>query len=56
MIIILILATLIVLNFILLKFSCNKTGKKEVVEVKSIKDTNLVTSQLETHHLAPTGS
>lgn len=56
MIIILILAALVVLNFILLKFSCNKTSKKEVIEVKSIKDSTVVTSQLETHQFAPTGS
>ncbi len=56
MIIILILASLIVLNFLLLIFSCNKTSKKEVVDLKSIKGSTGVAKQLETHQLAPTGS
>ena len=53
----LIVASLVALNFLLLAFSCNKTIKKEVSKVKSVKkDSTLITSQLESHELAPTGS
>lgn len=53
----LIMASFVALNFLLLAFSCNKTVKKEVPKVKPVKkDSALLTSQLETHELAPTGS
>lgn len=55
--IILIVASLVILNFLLLAFSCNKTVKKGVSEVKPIqKHTVLTTNQLDAHELAPTGS
>lgn len=57
MTIILILTSLVVFNFLLLFFSCNKTTKMEMKEVKPIKQRpTVVASQLETHLLAPTGS
>lgn len=56
MIIIVIITSLVVLNFLLLFFSCNKTTKKVIEDVKPIKRPTLVANQLETHHLAPTGS
>lgn len=56
-----ILSFLVAVNFILLKFSCNKTSKK--VENKkpriirtSKPTTTLVTNQLSTGSLAATGS
>ena len=53
----LIVASLVALNFLLLGFSCNKTSKKEAVNVKTVKQVpDIVTSQLESHQLAPTGS
>ncbi len=59
--IILILSCLVVLNFLLLIFSCNKTSKKVKDKVPSFtkveeKSTIVVSNQLQTHHLAPTGS
>ena len=53
----LIVASLVALNFLLLGFSCNKTSKKEAVKFKIVKQgPDIVTSQLESHQLAPTGS
>ncbi len=53
----LIIACLVVLNFLLLIFSCNKTKNKESIEVKSVKQNpDLVTSQLDADQLAATGS
>ncbi len=56
--VILIVASLVALNFFLLIFSCNKTTKKEVItNVKPIQQRPaLVTNQYDAHQLAPTGS
>lgn len=56
--IILIIASLVALNFFLLKFSCNKIIKKEVVKnVNPIQQRPaLATNQFDAHQLAPTGS
>lgn len=55
----LIITSLVALNFLLLIFSCNKTTKKEAsihpYIVRKAKPT-LVTTQLVSHQLAPTGS
>jgi len=55
----LILSALIVLNFLLLVFSCNKTTKKTIVEnpvvIKAVKPQK-PTKQLTSTQLAPTGS
>ncbi len=55
----LILASLVLLNFLLLIFSCNKSTKKEKLEqpyiVRQSKPT-IATTQLVTRQLAPTGS
>ncbi len=65
MIITLTLSFLVALNFILLFFSCNKISKKESTEsshmiesiiTKKIMPRNVVTNQLPSVHLAPTGS
>jgi len=52
----LILTTLVVFNFLLLAFSCNKTNKK----VSEIKKTAIITKRLTKQsasvQLAPTGS
>lgn len=65
MIITISLAFLVALNFFLLIFSCNKISKKErydsnqiVENVMSQKLTSrkIVTTQLPSSHLAPTGS
>lgn len=56
MIIVLIITSLVFLNFLLLFFSCNKTTKKEIKEAKPIQGPTLVANQLKTDHLAPTGS
>lgn len=65
MIIILTLAFLVGLNFFLLIFSCNKISKKERYESnqnvenalsKKITSRKIVTTQLPSSHLAPTGS
>jgi hypothetical protein len=55
----LIVSFLVVINFILLIFSCNKTSKK--IEPKNPRVTKneeaiLVSTQLLTHQLAATGS
>lgn len=53
----LIITSLVVLNFLLLAFSCNRTTKKQLVENKSIKRVSTFdTNQLESHQLALTGS
>ncbi len=58
--IILILSSLVVLNFLLLVFSCNKTSKKldnrKPREMKTEKAPTLVSNQLQTRQLAATGS
>ena len=55
--VIIIIISLVALNFLLLKFSCNKTQVKQVAEAKYVKkNTALVTNQLDAHGLAPTGS
>lgn len=53
----LIVASLVVLNFLLLAFSCNRTAKKKSIENEAIKRVPAVAAnQLESHQLAPTGS
>ena len=55
----LILSFLVALNFILLVFSCNKTSKKiEPIKPRVIinEEPILVSTQLQTHQLAATGS
>ncbi len=55
----LILSFLVALNFILLIFSCNKTSKKiEPIKTRVIinEEPILVSTQLQTHQLAATGS
>lgn len=58
--IILILSSLVALNFLLLIFSCNKTTKKTDSRspdiVKTEEPPTLVSNQLQTRQLAPTGS
>jgi hypothetical protein len=57
--IILILSFLIAFNFLLLIFSCNKTTKKieyKVLEARRKESTTLISNQLDTRQLAPTGS
>ena len=68
--IVLILSCLVALNFFLLIFSCNKTTKKVDIKIaepikvndslhhpiKPEKSTTLISSQLQTRQLAPTGS
>ena len=59
--IILILSFLVALNFVLLKFSCNKSSKKvESKEPETIvtekSEPTLVPNQLPVNPLAPTGS
>ena len=55
----LIVSFLVVLNFILLIFSCNKTSKTiepKKPRVTKNEETILVSTQLQTHQLAATGS
>lgn len=55
----LILSFLVVLNFILLIFSCNKTPKKIKAKEPNIlipQKPILAPNQFQTHQLAPTGS
>ena len=54
----LIIASLVALNFILLFCSCNKIPKKDIVEIKPIKQQRptLVTNQLDPHQLVATAS
>jgi len=58
--IIIILASLVAFNFLLLAVSCNKTSKKLDNRVppftKQKKEPTVVSSQLQTNQLAPTGS
>lgn len=58
--IILVLSSLVALNFLLLIFSCNKTSKvvknKKPLVIKQNKPTTVVSTQLQTGQLAPTGS
>lgn len=53
-----ILSVLVAINFLLLKFSCNKTHENEVYEkpfvIKNSKPT--ITTESSVSHLAPTGS
>ena len=50
------IVVLVAINFLLLKFSCNKTAsiKKEIK--RPIVLSERITSQSESHELAPTGS
>lgn len=54
------LTFLVIVNFLLLAFSCNKTTKKEVVEkpyvIKEERKRTVPTTQLASNQLAPTGS
>lgn len=53
----LIITSLVALNFLLLAFSCNKTTKKEIDKIQPAqKSMPLITTQLEAHQLAATGS
>ena len=57
--IILMLSFLVTFNFLLLIFSCNKTPKKgsrNTAKVIRNEEPILVSNQLNTHQLAPTGS
>lgn len=58
--IIMILSFLVALNFLLLVFSCNKTPKKldnrKPPFLKQTKASTLISNQLQTNQLAPTGS
>ncbi len=58
--IILILSFLVAINFLLLIFSCNKTSKKVDNRlphpIKTEKSPTLVSNQLQTRQLSPTGS
>jgi len=58
--IILILSSLVALNFLLLVFSCNKTTKKQDNRkprgIKTEKAPILVSNQLQSHPLGATGS
>jgi len=57
--VLLILIILVGFNFFLLRFSCNKTTKKSVVEapmVKACKNQVIKTNQSSQNRLAPTGS
>ncbi len=70
MIITLTLSFLVALNFFLLFFSCNKSSKKEIVNKTQVRESiiarkyvtgklsnsHLVTNQLPSAQLAPTGS
>ena len=54
-----ILSILIGLNFLLLKFSCNKTIKSEKVskpKALTVKTKNIITNQQVSNQLAATGS
>lgn len=54
----LILSFLVIINFLLLLFSCNKTTKKSTIERPKIikQKTEVATKQLAHNQLAPTGS
>jgi starvation-inducible outer membrane lipoprotein len=55
----LILSSLVALNFFLLIFSCNKLPKKIEQKKPTVirnEDPTLVSTQLQTHQLAATGS
>ncbi len=58
--IVLILCSLVVLNFLLLIFSCNKTSKKNDGRIphfaKEKKESTVVSNQLQRRQLAATGS
>lgn len=60
--IILILSSLVALNFLLLIFSCNKTSKKldnrkpPIIKTTKKPTPTTVATQLPTRQLAPTGS
>ena len=53
-----ILSVLVAINFILLRFSCNKTTRKAESRKPFVvgKPASRLTSQSATHPLAPTGS
>lgn len=48
--------SLVVINLLLLKFSCNKTSKINIQEKKPVKLTPKITIEQEPERLAPTGS
>jgi hypothetical protein len=52
----LLLSALVIVNLVLLKFSCNKTSKSKEVNKKPIVLTPQVTIEQEEQELAPTGS
>jgi len=58
----LVLACLVVLNFVLLIFSCNKTSKKvdnrlpRAIKTEKAPTTTLIPNQSKARQLAPTGS
>lgn len=52
----LILSSLVIINFLLLIFSCNKTVKKQTSEKPHIVKTPKITNQLAQSQLAPIGS
>ncbi|SDB35511.1 hypothetical protein SAMN03097699_0868 [Flavobacteriaceae bacterium MAR_2010_188] len=50
---------LVVINFLLLIFSCNKSTKKALKDTRQPiykKHTRIITTELQSAHLAPTGS
>lgn len=47
---------LVIINLLLLKFSCNKTSKIKIQEKKPVKFTPKITIEQESERLAPTGS
>lgn len=54
-----VLLGLVVLNFLLLIFSCNKTTKKSAKDLRTPvyqKDPRVITTELAPSQLAPTGS
>lgn len=52
----LVLSFLVVINFLLLVFSCNKTTKKTTTENTAVILPSKPTKQLTSSQLAPTGS
>ncbi len=47
---------LVIVNLLLLKFSCNKTSKTNKQEKKPVKLTPKITIEQDSERLAPTGS
>jgi hypothetical protein len=52
----LIISVLIIVNLLLLKFSCNRTGKRTKVTKRPIVFTPKITIEQAQQELAPTGS